>query len=330
MAVVLLASCVLGCRPARTLGEPAAPISDRTSPSPARGPDVPTAFSWDRLLVVSHTTLGGPGLSGVAEVGRKVSVRGGDGEAWSATIETVDFEGCEDEPDDPCGYVAVAYDRGDDAFPPRVPWTYVDLPDTEHPLEDIALLDVHLAVAEGSELPALVPHTLEVRYANALCESGAADDEDYVLVRAVTSGGADPMAGVRALEGKTRFPRRVVTLRTQGRTLHFVTVAEVEPPASGRMADIARDRRTHFFVLEGDGPGARVLHRESHAGSRGMNVDTSCQLPLRYPTPWSVVEVGGSVYVLTQSALTQFERWSLQPAGIVREGGFTAGIHAIG
>jgi hypothetical protein len=329
VAVVLLGSGLHGCRPERAPVETPAPTSDHASPSSARGPTALAAFSWDGVLVVAGTTLGGPGLASVAKIGRRVAVLGGDGETWTATIDTVDDEACEGEAREGCRFVSIAYDRGDDASPSRVPWNHVKAPDTEHPPEDIALLDVHLAVAEGTELPALVPHVLEVRYANALCESGA-DDEDYVRVKAYTSAGPDPIAGATALEGKTRFPRRVVTLRTRGRTLHFVTVAEVEPPASGRMSDIAKARQTSLFVLEGDGPGARVLHRESHAGSRSMNVDTSCQLPLRYPTPWGVVEVGGSVYVLMQSGLTKFERWSLQPAGIVREGGFTAHVHEIG
>jgi hypothetical protein len=333
LARARLTRCVVAVSVLAACGSPRASVEaavEPRAPAPAmHAPPTRTTFSWDRALVVSGTTVGGPGLPGVAEVGRRVSVRGGDGETWMGTIDTVDDEACEGDGGDGCRFVSIAYDRGDDASPSRVPWNHVKAPDTEHPPDDIALLDVHLAVAEGTELPALVPHVLEVRYANALCESGA-DDEDYVRVKAYTSAGPDPIAGATALEGKTRFPRRVVTLRTRGRTLHFVTVAEVEPPASGRMSDIAKARQTSLFVLEGDGPGARVLHRESHAGSRSMNVDTSCQLPLRYPTPWGVVEVGGSVYVLMQSGLTKFERWSLQPAGIVREGGFTAHVHEIG
>jgi hypothetical protein len=291
-------------------------------------PSTAIAFSWERLLLVGDATLAGPALASVAEVGRRVSVRAGDGEPWTAEVDWVDDERCEAAPNDACLDVSVEYDSDESELPP-VPWQRVSMAGKDLP-DDIALLDVHLAVDIDTALPRLVPHTIEVRYANALCEEADADADDYALVGAYTSAGPDPVEGVSALEGKRQYPRRVVTLRTLDRTLHFVTVAQVDRPPSGRMSDIPKDREVALWILEGEGKAAKVLHHASHTSSRTINTDSSCQLPLRYPTPWSVVEVEGSVYVLTRSGVSDFERWLLKADAITREGGWTAEINPLG
>lgn len=280
-------------------------------------------FAWDAALVVGWGVVGGPGLASAARVGQRLSVMVDDGAPWTAHV--VDVVPCEEGDDrNACPYVSVEYEA-DDRTPPS-PWTR---PGHACDAEDVALLDTRLAVTADTALPRFVPHTLEVRYANALCEGGH-DDAHFVLVHACTSTGEDPVKGVAELRDVLRYPRRVVTLRVADRTLHFVTVAKVERPRSGRMADIPRTYETAFWVLEDVGDTTTVLHRERLADGRNINQDTSCQLPLRYPTPWGVVETDGVVEILTRASLQTFERWTLTADGLTRAGSFEASIHPMG
>lgn len=326
LATLIAAGCTpQASTPVRAAKEPPRAGADpQPAPEPALQP-----FAWERVLVVGWGTAGGPGIASVAEVGQRLSVMVDDGAPWTARVE--DVVPCEDgEPSDTCPFVTLEYDRkGDDGDPPSLPPQW-DRPGTtgEGVVDDVALLETRLAAPADTALPRWIPHTLEVRYANALCEDQA-DDESYVLLRTYSSTGDDPVKDVAALRDVLRFPRRVVTLRALDRTLHFVTVAKVERPKSGRMFDIRRKYETAFWILEDVGDETKVLHHEHHEGGRNINQDTSCQLPLRYPTPWGVVETNGVVQVLTRSRISTFERWSMGPDRLVREGGWTANVNPL-
>jgi hypothetical protein len=333
-SVVLAIGLLAGCRAGKATQSPK---RDAVSSTPSRdvssepaGSDL-VAFSWERVLLLGWRQVAGPGVASVAQVGRQLSVLAPDGEIWTASVVYVsDWE--DEPPSDACLYTVVAFgdDPDDDTHrPPPVRWNEPGATE-ERPGEDIATLGVHLVVELGTAVPRPVPHVLEVHYANALCEAGA-DADAYVLVKPYSSTAPDPLADAPFLEKRRHFPRRIVTLRTLDRTLHFVTISMVDAPSSGRMSDIAGRYQTALWIVEEkEGGGLEVLHDELHDSGRSINVDTSCQLPLRYPTPWGVVELGGTVYVLTRSNLNDFERWALHPNGITREGGWTANFMEYG
>jgi hypothetical protein len=92
------------------------------------------------------------------------------------------------------------------------------------------------------------------------------------------------------------------------------------------MIDLPRRRRETFFILEGDGASARVLHRESNLAGRTTLHDHACQLPVDDPIPWSVVTVDDEVFVLTRSGLDAHDRWLLAADDLRRVDGWTADV----
>lgn len=341
--VFALVWAAAACKPpaGRVPERPASPRADASSESSPGGaiaeketPEL-RPFEWDGVVVIG-SQVGGPGLKAVARLGQRLSVLMAAGDPpLSARVVHADLREEDGVIDEEASFVQVAYGSDDekDAWERPLLWERAAVSGDEPfedlvPLEDLALLPARLAVPADMELPRAVPHKLEVRYANALCEADA-DAAHYTLVRPVTSDGTDPVAKADALRADLRRPRRVVTLRTPDRVLHFVTLARVSPPASGRMFDIPRERTTAFWILEEVAGELKVLHHESHREVRSMNVDASCQLPLRYPIPWLVVEAEGIVQVLTRSSLVRFQRWSLKPDGLTLEATFTADTHTL-
>lgn len=275
--------------------------------------------------------MGGPGLATVAKVGQPLSVMVGGGPPVPAHVSDVNRDLCDEgDPADTCLFVGVEY--GSESEPvdaDSLPALWKEPGASDDVIDDVALLDARLAVAADTALPRFVPHTLAVHYANALCE-GDVDSKDHVLLRTYSSAGADPLKDVPALRDWRRYPRRVVTLRALDRTLHFVTVAKLARPRSGRMSDIPRKYETAFWILEAVGSATNVLHHERNKDARSITTDTSCQLPLRYPTPWGLVESDGIVHVLTRSSVTLFQRWSLQADRLTREGEWKADVNELG
>lgn len=311
--------------------EPTVPIAPPVPSTDA--PEQPQPFAWDRALVIGSEAMGGPGIAGAANVGQRLTVMVGDAPPITAHVVDVVRDGCESGgPPQTCLYVGVEYGSEDasvdpESLPPL--WKQPGAPDEDEAFEDLALLDARLAVTAGTTLPRFVPHTLEVHYTGALCE-GDADAKDFVLLRTRSSAAADPLKDDPALRDWRRSPRRVVTLRTVDRTIHFVTASKVQRPRSKRMADVPAEYDSAFWILERHGDTTKVLHHERQKIRRDINQDISCQLPLRYPTPWTVVETDGVVHVLTRTGITGFARWSLQADRLVLEGEWQADINPLG
>lgn len=316
---------------AAPLPEPATPIAPPVPSTDA--PEQPRPFAWDRVLVIGSEAMGGPGIAGATNVGQRLAVMVGDAPPITARVVDVVRDGCASgEPPQACLYVGVEYGSEDDPVDPEsLPplWKQPGASDEDEAFEDLALLDARLAVAAGTTLPRFVPHTLDVHYTGALCE-GDADAKDFVLLRTRSSASADPLKDDPALRDWRRFPRRVVTLRAVDRTLHFVTASKVQQPRSKRMADVPAAYDSAFWILERHGDTTKVLHHERQKIRRDINQDISCQLPLRYPTPWTVVETDGVVHVLTRNGVTGFARWSLQADRLALEGEWQADINPLG
>lgn len=339
--VAFVAPALVACTSSAPLPTPSvAPTPAATKPIAPAAPRKPTpagpqAFAWERALVVGPESLGGPGIAAAAKVGLQLAVLVGDGPPIAARVVDVVRDGCDrGGPPATCLYVGVEYGSEGDAIDaeslPKL-WAHPGGPegDSDEAFEDLALLEARLAVIEGTTLPRFVPHTLEVHYTGALCE-GDVDGKEFVLLRSYTSKAADPVKDDPALRDWRKHPRRVVTLRVAGRTLHFVSASKVSRPRSKRMADIPAKYDSAFWILERIGATTKVLHHERAESRRGMNADISCQLPLRYPTPWTVVEMDGVVHVLTRTGITGFARWSLLPDRLALEGEWHADINPMG
>ena len=281
-------------------------------------------FAWDHVRVLGNDAkLDGPGLAGAAKVGERVALLAPDGTTRVTEIETVDHAACEGD-DEACSGVWIALPDVED--PP--PWAFPGLRDTsdvDTGPDDVVLVETTLAVTGDMALPELVPHALEVRYFDALCE-GDADDSNFVRLARVTSKTSHPLAGMSALAPFRGRPQRVVTLRTLGRSFHFVSITSVDMPKSRRMTDVPRRRRETLFIVEGDGASARVLHTESQLVGRNVLHDHACQLPVHHPIPWTVVEVDAESFVLTRTGLDVHDRWLVATAELRRVGGWTADV----
>lgn len=339
---LLVSFAVLAC--AQRVPDPTTevtPTLEPTQPIAAAPPSAETTapeqrpFAWDRVLVIGTESLGGPGTAGAAKVGQELAVMVGDGAPITARVVDVVRDGCDEGgPPATCLFVGVELGREDDAIDPEsLPslWRHPGGPeeDSDAGFEDLALLEARLAVTSGTSLPRFVPHSLEVHYTGALCE-GDVDAKDFVLLRSFTSAAPDPVKDDPALRDWRRVPRRVVTLRAVDRTLHFVTASKVQRPRSKRMADVPAKYDSAFWILEQQGNTTKVLHHERQEIRRDIDQDVSCQLPLRYPTPWTVVEHDGVVHVLTRTGITGFARWSLRPDRLVLEGEWQADINPLG
>jgi hypothetical protein len=331
-ALVVLSS-MSGCHrsvaiPARAAAQPTdvgAPRVDSPPPAPSQPAVVLRPFAWEHVRVLGNDAkLDGPGLAAEAKPGDRVALLAPNGTTRVTAIDMVDHASCEG--DKACSGVWIA--TGDEDDEPAPIWTFPglrDAKDDDAGPEDIALVETTLAVTGDMALPKLVPHALEVRYFNALCE-GDADGDDFVLLARVTSKTPHPLAGVSALTAFRGKPQRVVTLRSLARSIHFVSIADVDMPKRRRMSDVSSGRRETLFILEGDGEAARVVHTESAVVHRSTNHDFACQLPVSHPIPWSVVSVEGEAFVLTRSGFDAYDRWSLGGSDLRRAGEWTADV----
>jgi hypothetical protein len=343
-ALQLVAIACAPSRPPDAIPPPAASLPDAPPDAPAPAvaaapaePDALLPFTWDRMLIAGWDVVDGPGIETAAQEGRVVSILADDGSTRSARV--TEAQPC-DEEEKLQGrafcYVAIEFDEvldehGETEQPDQFlsPWSRPGIPENSDGAgNDLALLPAGIAVPADTALPTFVPSTIEVRYANALCESEA-DDGTYVLVRAYSSEGTDPVAGFSGLRKLLRHPRRTITVRVVGRTFHFVTVSKLRFPRSGRMFDIPRRYDTEFWILEEDGDRFEVRHHHEDHGGRNINQDASCSLPLDYPAPWGVVEVDGVISVLTRESLSTFARWSIRPDGIAADASWKADVNPI-
>ncbi len=301
--------------------EPEASAAPEPSPASQRRP-----FDFGRIVIAGSEAIDGPGVRSLAAEGRAISTFATDGSVHPATVTAV--EPCEEDENDAC-YVAIESTEEDDGYDdPSPPWVYPGALVGRHDL-DLAVPDVALAGPADMTPPVAVAHSIEVYYAHALCEADE-DDQDYVLVRDYTTNGVDPIAGFAGFDRTRRFPMRVVTLEVGSRTFHFVTVSKLRPPRSNRMFDIPKRFEMEFYLLEAKGDGFAVRTHEVVDGGRDMNVDISCALPLRFPTPWTAIEVDGTVWVLTREGLSTYARWAVRADGLVRDAPWEANVVQLG
>lgn len=276
---------------------------EETPVSPART-GLPSTASWSAQPVFVGEMVGGPDIRTRVNSAKRLEVVASDGTRWSRAVVAVDDEPCDG--DDELTECADVELQSIEERPDPV-WVQAAAIDVDIDIEDIALLDTFVADLDRPP-PANVSGPLRVHYVDALCEAPGDVVETQMI--ATSTRGPDPVAGAAFLGDFVDRPRRVITVSVGESTVHFVHATTVTMPRSRRMLDLEAKREESFWIVREDEKGLVVLHHNSASVRRSINHDFSCQLPIRVPVPFAVIDNAGAFSIYARDFGT-VQRWVL-------------------
>ena len=224
-----------------------------------------------------------------------------DGTRWVQRVDDVDETGWVGLSERPESVLGVS------------PWRYQSV-ESDAVFDDRALGDLYLARV-GTPPAAVVSTPFTVHYRDALCESGA-DEENWSLVEEVTSNGPDPLGPAIDLDPALGHRRRTVTLDLAGQRIHFVFAVEIELTKDRRMASLSRKRREVWLVIREREGRFEVLQRTLSTRGPRMNHDLSCQMPVHDPVPFAARDERDGLAIYTM-APSRVQRWLLSSDGLI-------------